>query len=76
MSGDLDKDGQIKNKGKRKRYGQWLADVRSMADKYGITLTQAVRIIDASGIKDIRCLLNSVESDEFISYYLYKIGGK
>jgi len=58
------------NKNKKSRYKIWLSSVKTMSNTYGITLNSAIKIIDGTGIKSIRELLNSVESDEFISYYL------
>lgn len=57
---------------KKNRYNRWLSEVKEMADKYKITLGQAVRIIDTPGIEAIRNLLHWTEADEFIGYYLYK----
>ena len=59
------------NKNKKSRYKDWLSRVKAMADKYGITLDQAINIIDGPGIKGIRRVLNWAEAEEFINYYLY-----
>ena len=64
------------SKGKKIRYEKWLAQVKSrLADKYGITLDQAIAIINTDGIGVIRCLLSWVESDEFIEHYVFKTKG-
>lgn len=62
----------ITDRNKKGRYNKWLQEVKDTANKYKITLNQMVKIIDVGGIKSIRELLSSVESEEFISYYLYK----
>jgi len=63
------------SKGKKIRYEEWLVVVKaSLADKYGITLGQAVAIIDTDGIGAISCLLHWVESDEFIIHHLTLTG--
>lgn len=62
----------IGDRNKKGRYNKWLEEVKDTANKYKITLDQMIEIIDMEGIKSIRELLSSVESEEFISYYLYK----
>lgn len=58
------------NTAKKIRYAKWLSRAKAMADKYEITLDQVIDIIDNPGIKDIRELLDPVESEGFIQAFL------
>ena len=58
------------NNNKKIRYAKWLSRAKALADKYEITLDQVIDIISNPGTKDIRELLNSAESEEFIELFL------